>query len=258
MRSDWIFLSKNGQDEYINMFAQGCGCKSQANFDYDASQSPIVLRGILKHKLMKRCWQDKRDFYYMDTGYFGNNRWKTWHRVVKNDLQHNKILPRSLDRLSKFNLTFNARRYGSKIIFALPDEKPCKFYDIDRNAWIQSTLEIIKQHTDRPVILRERAPNRLDRTVTNPLSTVLQDDVHALITFNSVAAVESILAGVPAFVLAPSHAAGPVANRDLTMIETPWWPDKDLIVAWAAHLAYGQFHIDELKNGTAYRILNEN
>jgi hypothetical protein len=257
MKSDWIFLSKNGKDEYINMFARGCGSESQADFDYDHGQCPIVLRGILKHKLMKRCWQDQRDFYYMDTGYFGNTRWKTWHRIVKNDLQHTEIRARSADRLSRFNLPFHARRHGSKIVFALPDEKPCRFYDLDRHTWIQQTLQQLKQHTDREIILRERAPKRLDRIVTDPLHMVLQDDVHALITFNSVAAVESILAGVPAFVLAPSHAAAPVANRDLAMIEKPFWPDDDLRHAWAAHLAYGQFHIDELQDGTAYRILNE-
>ena len=73
----------------------------------------------------------------------------------------------------------------------------------------------IRRHTDRPVEVRERAAKRSDRVLKEPLSRVLEKDVHALVTFNSVAAVESILAGVPAFVMAPSHVAEPVANRDL-------------------------------------------
>jgi hypothetical protein len=82
-------------------------------------------------------------------------------------------------------------------------------------------------------------------------------DVHAVVTFNSIAATESIIAGVPVFVLAPCNAARPVANVSLDRVEDPWFPDHDARLAWAHHLAYGQFHIDELKNGTALKILKQ-
>jgi hypothetical protein len=259
MNCHWVFLSKNGADEYVNMFASGCGgtITNTDDFVYETSQSPIVLRGILKHKIMHRCWQDHRDFYYVDTGYFGNTINKVYHRVVKNDLQHNDILTRPGDRWEALRITLPARRkHGSKIIVAAPDEKPCRFYGIDQEQWIKQTVDVLKQHTDRPIVIRQRAPIRIDRVQNNPLSAVLQSDVHALVTFNSNAAVESILAGVPVFVTAPTHAASPVGNRDLGRIEDPYWPDQDKLHAWARHLAYGQFHVKELKNGLAYRILN--
>lgn len=258
-----IFLSKDGQDQYISMFAHGCGFQAVSDFDYTSSQDPIVLRGILKHKIMKQCWSDHRDFYYMDSGYFGNqpgplnpHGWKIWHRIVKNNLQHGHIVPRPDDRWKKFNISLSSRRTGSKIIVAAPDEKPCKFYGIDQQQWINETIDTIKKHTDRPILLRQRSANRIDRVQNDPLSKVLMDDVHALVTFNSVAAVESVLLGVPAFTLAPSHAAAPVSCQDLSEIENPYWADQDKLHAWACHLAYGQFHVSELQNGTAYRILN--
>ena len=86
-----IFLSKEGEDDFINLFAKGCNTTpiSTDDFVYESSTDSIVLRGILKHKIMKRCWKDNRTFYYMDTGYFGNERsstnpngWKHWHRIV--------------------------------------------------------------------------------------------------------------------------------------------------------------------------------
>jgi hypothetical protein len=80
------------------------------------------------------------------------------------------------------------------------------------------------------------------------------DNCHALVTYQSIAAVESVLYGVPAFTLAPT-AADPVCDKDLSLLENPTLQDKDKIYRWACHLAYGQFHIDEFKNGTAYRIL---
>lgn len=262
-----IFLSKNGEDEYIEMLAQSCGQQSIStdDFVYETSNDPIVLRGILKHKIMKKCWEDSRDFYYVDTGYFGNERtatnpngWKYWHRIVKNNLQHGEIISRPDDRFRKFNKKFEPwKRSGRSILIAAPDEKPCKFYGIEKDQWVKKTVETIQQYTDRPIIIRDRAKNRIDRVVNDTLQQALDRDVFALVTFNSVAAVESIFYGIPAFTLAPANAASPVALQDLSKIETPYYPDSDKLYAWACHLAYGQFHINEMRNGTVLRMLKD-
>jgi hypothetical protein len=252
-----IFLSKNGQDPYIEMFAQGTGCVPVQEFDYDASWDPLVFRGILKHKLIKRCWADRRTFYYMDTGYFGNGKFKMWHRVVKNNLQHTEVLDRPADRFDRFGLKFaNWNRSGRDILLVLPDEKPCKFYGIDRQQWITDTVTKLKLHTDRPIVLRERSANRQDRMITDPLQQVLKKNVFAVVTYNSVAAVESVFAGIPVFTLAPVNAASPMACQDISKIETPFYPDSDQLRQWASHLAYGQFHVSELKSGSVWKILD--
>jgi hypothetical protein len=262
-----IFLSKNGQDEYVNMFASGCGEQpmSTEDFVYENSNDPIVIRGILKHKIIKKCWEDDRIFYYIDTGYFGNeitfrnpNGWKYWHRIVKNDLQHGEIISRPDDRFRQFNKKFQPwKKTGRKILIAAPDEKPCKFYGVDKDIWIQQTVETIKQYTDRPIEVRDRAPKRIDRISTDTLQQALDNDVFALVTFNSVAATESIFYGIPAFTLAPANAASPVALQDLSQIENPYYPDYDKLYAWGCHLSYGQFHVHELKSGIAKKLLEE-
>jgi hypothetical protein len=201
----------------------------------------------------------------MDTGYFGNektdsnpNGWKNWHRIVKNDLQHGEIISRPDDRFRHFNKKFNPwKKSGSSILIAAPDDKPCRFYGIDKEQWINDTVSKIKEHTDRPIIIRERAPKRIDRISTDTLQQALDNDVFALVTFNSVAAVEAIFYGIPAFTLAPANAASPVALQDLTKIDTPYYPDNDKLYAWACHLSYGQFHISELKTGKAKNLLEE-
>ena len=262
-----IFLSKGGEDEYINMFAHGCGMKptDSENFLYESSNDPIVLRGILKKKIIQQCWNDCRTFYYMDTGYFGNeknsanpNGWKYWHRIVKNNLQHGEIVSRPDDRFKIFKKKFEPwKKTGKKILIAAPDDKPCRFYGINRDQWINDTINKIKQHTDRPIVVRERAPKRIDRITTDTLQQALNNDVYALVTYNSVAAVESVFYGIPAFTLAPANAASPVTLQDLSGIENPYYPDQDKLYAWACHLSYGQFHISELKNGTAKKYLEE-
>jgi hypothetical protein len=262
-----IFLSKDGQDEYVNMLAQGCNATpvSTEDFVYENSSDPVVLRGILKHKIMKRCWEDHRDFYYVDSGYFGNERtagnpngWKLWHRVVKNNLQHGEIVDRPDDRFRKFKKEFRPwKKTGTQILVAAPDEKPCKFYGINKQEWVEQTVATIKQHTDRPVIVRERAAKRIDRTANDTLQSALDQDVFALVTYNSVAAVESVFHGIPVFTLAPANAAGPVGLQDLSQIDTPYYPDWDKLYAWGCHLAYGQFHVSELRDGTALKILKD-
>ena len=214
---------------------------------------------------MQRCWEDGRTFYYMDTGYLGNqknplnpNGWKFWHRIVKNNLQHGEIIDRPSDRWEALKLPIeNWKKGGSKIIIAAPDEKPCKFYGIDKDTWVAETVENLKQFTDREIIVRDRAKSRIQRIENDTLKQALDNDVHALVTYNSVAATESVLYGIPAFTLAPANAASPVSSQDLSQIETPYYPDKDKVYKWACHLAYGQFHNNELINGTAKRMLEE-
>jgi hypothetical protein len=265
--NNWIFLSKDGKDEYINMFAIGSGGRviSTSDFNYRDSEDPIVLRGILKHKIMKTCWLNGRDFYFMDTGYLGNQRgplnpmgWKFYHRIVKNDLQHSEVIKRPDDRFKKLAIPLHPwKKGGRKILIAKPDEKPMKFYGLELDQWLEETIETIKKYTDRPIVVRDRVKSRADRVITNTLKEALDDDVHCLVTFNSNAATESIMYGYPAFTLSPTHAAASVALQDLSKIETPGYPDMDQVHEWACHLAYGQFHVDELKDGSAWRILNE-
>lgn len=245
------------------MFAQGAGVTPTVleTWNYEQGQDPLVLRGILKHKIIKQCWADGRKFLYMDTGYFGNrpntlnpHGWKVWHRIVPNNFQHGTIVDRPADRWERLQIKPRDRATdGRSIMLAAPDEKPCQVYGIDLETWISETLATIKQHTDRPVIVRQRNKNRQTR-LANDFQDALKD-VWAVVTFNSNAATEAILSGVPAFALAPCSAALPVANTDLSKIESPFFPNSDLVQQWCRHLAYGQFHNTELANGTAKSIL---
>jgi len=259
---DWIYLSKLGEDEYINKFAKGSGVIPTAleSWVYEDSNAPLVLRGILKHKIIKRCWTDNRPFLYMDTGYFGNQPstqnpygWKVWHRIVPNNFQHGDIIDRPADRWEQHKIKLLPRQSGSKILIAAPDAKPCQVYGIELQQWIDSTITTLKAHTDREIVLRQRDPNRQNRIV-NDFKEALKD-VWAVVTFNSNAATEAVMAGVPVFVMAPCSAALPVGNSDLTKIENPFFPDLDLVYKWCKHLAYGQFHNRELADGRARQIL---
>lgn len=254
-----ICLSKNKTDEYINMFAKGANLPIYDYNDYPKNKD-ILIRSMGKRKLIKDCWENKKTFYYMDSGYIGNYRskanpygWKVWHRIVKNDVQHSKIIDRPDDRWTALDYPINKRKKGNHIVLVTPSEKPCKFYGIDRDKWVEETIKEIKKHTDREILVRDKQPRqqRITKTIFDDLK-----GAHALVTYQSIAAIESVLFGVPAFTFAPT-AADPVCDKDISNIESPTLQDDHKIYKWACHLAYGQFHNRELANGTAWRILRE-
>ena len=255
-----ICLSKNKKDVFINRFAKGSGLPMQ-DYDDPIPDGPILIRSIAKKMLIKERWKTGKTFYYMDSGYFGNYRSnknpeakKLWHRIVYNGLQHDKIIERPDDRWKRMELKVKKpiKRKGSAVLLALPSPKPCKFYDIDLEKWTAETIAEIRKHTDREIIVREKPKLRADRVNNSIYEDFAQ--AHVLVTYNSIAAVESIIHGIPAITLAPT-AADPVCDKDISKVEDPTIQHIDKLRAWAHHLAYGQYHFQELESGHAYRML---
>jgi lipopolysaccharide biosynthesis glycosyltransferase len=251
-------LNKKGQvvDPIIQSFVLGCGGQITNWERTETSKTPIVLRGITKRKQMAACRENGRDFYFIDTGYFGNARKKLFHRITKNDMQYlGSIKDRPSDRLEMTNWRFKKFTSGRNILLCPPSEKAMVTFGLNLADWIKETTEIIKKYTDRPVVIREKQ-SRSVRMSTDTMEMALDRDVHCLVTFNSIAAVESIIYGKPAFTLGP-NAAQHICYKDLSLIENPYVPTQDEVYRFLSHLAYCQFTEAEMRDGTAWRILNE-
>lgn len=242
------------------------GTNGEVTLNYDEVTKPTVFRGVVKRKYIQRAWQENRNFFYMDTGYFGNfqshanpSGKKIWHRVVKNQLQNIEVGNHPADRWDRLvkgdtRLKWRGwKKSGSKILLVLPNKKACVFYGIDYDSWLTTTLETIKKHTDMPIEIREKG-SRSYRGVVNTIYDALDNNTFATVAFNSIAAMESVAYGVPSFVSVPC-AASPLALTDLTKIANPYYPDPDLIQKHCRTLAYSQFTGEEMENGTAWKIL---
>jgi DNA-binding Lrp family transcriptional regulator len=244
-------------DPYLKSFIQGSGGQITVWDQISDSMVPIVLSGVTKKKYMAACQAIGRDYYYIDTGYFGNERKKFYHRITKNAMQNlGPVVSRPRDRLAATGYQSRKFRGGSNILLAPPSQKLLAVYDINLEDWIQQTIDKLQQFTDREILIREKAGRRA-RTTTDTMEMALDNDIHCLVTFSSIAAVEAVLLGKPAIVLGPS-AAHSVCSHDCSDIETPFIPTLDEVEEWAAHLAYCQFTEVEMRDGTAWRILNEN
>lgn len=222
---------------------------------------PYIIRGIASKQLIEYAVETGQDYYFIETGYFGNytSEWnpgakKIFHRLVKNNMQQEYVLDvppdrwRMLEQVDPRLKWPGWKRDGRNILLVAPSEKPCQFYNIDKEQWIRDTIALIKKHSDRPIITREKM-SRGHRT-DNSIYDAFDKDVYCVVTYNSIAAVEAVAYGIPAFALAPT-AAKPVTRNNLSLIESPYYPDEDFVQRWTHSLAYGQFHVDELANGTA-------
>ena len=243
-------------DPLLESFVRGAGGQISTWAKEETTMTPAVLRGITKHKQMEACRAAGRDFYYMDTGYFGNGKRKTYHRITKNDVQNfGPIIERPRDRLDRTGVKYKKFRPGRNILLAPPSQKLLNLYDINLEEWLDKVQQEIRQHTDRPVVVRLKQ-SRATRVNYDTIEMALDQDVHCLVTFSSIAAGEALLWGKPAITLGPNAAAA-LCSNSISEIETLKIPTLDEVDAWARHIAYCQFSEPEMRDGTAWRILND-
>ena len=265
-------LMLNGDDEIMKHWQHGTNALvidrkeicSKVNESPWPNHIPVAFRSMTKRKEIYKCWETGRPFYYIDNGYMGNlMKKKHFYRIVKNNIQHTKVKDMPGDRfmdLCRFAPYMNY--YGKKpkqdgpILLVTPSEKPCKFYDLNQEQWKKDTIEELKKHTDRPIIVRDKGL-RPDRIKENSVAAqCARDKVYAVVTYQSMAALEALHYGIPAFTLAPS-CVDSVVSKDLSTIEQAKYPDEQQFKNLLNYLAYCQYSLDEINTGRALKMIEE-
>jgi len=251
-------------DPYLRSFLKGIN-GVESNWEQEKNtDNTLVIRGLGggSQKAIKRCWETGRPFYAIDTGYFGNGKHKIWHRITYNALQNmNQIISTDTERLelqldATWKEIYKPFTKGSKILVCPPSDKVMKLFGQGTaKSWTENLVTQLKTLTDRPIEIRMK-PIRSERISTKTIQDALQDDVHCLITYNSIAATEALMEGKPAITLG-SNAAQIVCETSLSNIETPRIPTEDEMREFLIHLSYSQFTQLEMEDGTAWRILQE-
>lgn len=281
-------------DSFVMAMALGSNGKYIRADDLDWNdKTPLLVRGLGKTKIIKKCIEEGRDFYFMDTGYIGNNPSpinpngkKIYHRIVKNALQNlhmpardriedkgkdprddDELAQRKLDanllikapahyggeRWKRLGIQFKDITPGRKILLVPPSEKVMKYFELDLDQWIEETLQTLRKHTQRPVELR-RKPSREARVSTQTMEQALDNDVHCLVTFNSIAALEAMVYGKPALVLGP-NCAQDICETRIDRVEFIKHPGRKQLTWLCRYLANNQFTYDEMLNGHAWSVI---
>lgn len=166
------------------------------------------------------------------------------------------------------------RQAGHHILLLLQRNGGWSMANYDVQDWAVDTISRIRQHSDRPIVIRAHPGDRaagqyLDpasgqcrvpwsrdiRLSTNP---ALQQDLcnaWAVVNHNSSGTVAAAIEGIPVFVTDPTRSQSrDIANTDLNSIERPQTPDRQ---AWVERLAMSHWRFDELRSGQTWRHMRQ-
>ena len=266
-----IHTTKPRTQRYVDAFVRGTPGPYKI-YDFKTMQSlpeeTLAFYGILagSGEVYKWCEKEGKDFYFMDHGYFGNaHDAPHWLRVTKNRHTQTTLKNVPTDRYEKhFKREIKPwSKTGKDILFLPPTIAISNFFNA--TDWITETLRTLSAVTDRFVDIREKPYNpnistdqygatvKVDRP-TEQKGPIDWSRYHAVVTFNSNTMIEALHNGVPVFCGTQASAALPISETDFTKIETPKYGDR---MALFSSLAYSNFTVAEMANGTAWKVLNE-
>lgn len=206
---------------------------------------------------------------YIDLGYWGRReggRWTGYHKVAVNARHPTAYYRRPAHpgaRFERFNVPIRPWAVRSKrapILLCGMGDKAARAEGYEPEAWERWVITQIRRYTDRPILYRPKPSWKQARPIEgcgfSPKARELAqelDQAWAVVTHHSNAAVEAVLAGVPAFCW---YGVGvDMAARRLSLIEEPHYPTRPEREQWAADIAYTQWSVAEMRTGAPWHHL---
>lgn len=210
--------------------------------------------GAGMQSLINQAQQEGREWVYIDRGYFKARHYDGYYRVTHNAYQLQRVGAYPSTRFDALGLEIRPwRKEGKHILVCPPSPHLASMVGLDSKAWLQKTLQTLRRYTKREIIVRHKAPPGWREL--HPIEKVLEG-AHALVTYASNAAIDALLMGIPIFMTSARGAAFAYSQADLTWIENPRFPEGREQLMYS--LAANQWTVEEMKNGTCWRQLQEN
>lgn len=244
---------------------QARGIQTQENsMNSDAAVIWSVLwagRMANNQKVYKHYRSQGRPVIVIEIGaLYRGNTWKIAVNNINAEGYYGHLDNLDWDRPKKLKISlatqFNPR---PNVIVALQHDRSLQVTGIDMKDWLHSTLNILKNSTNRPITVRphprcQLALDNLPLGVTVEIPSKLPNtydsfdmhyDCHALVNFNSGPGIQAAITGVRP-VVSPSSLAYPV-GVGFADIEQPYSKDREL---WLTQICHTEYTVDELRRGT--------
>jgi hypothetical protein len=235
--------------EFWDAWIKSSGAEVRSSEESIDPERTSLIRGLQYGSLarLRECWATEADYYFADSGYFRafDCEPRAWYRITHNAFTQSWVNEVPADRFERLRVPIRPWKKGGRDILVCPPYGGWVMDLFDAHGWLDETLASLNRYTDRPIRVR---PKYSPSTIWDAL-----EGAHALVTFMSNTGTDAAIFGVPAFV-PPMNQAAPLGNVDLSQIETPVYNDRE---KWAHSLAYGQYSLEEMEDGTAWKIVQE-
>ena len=223
----------------------------------------------------KKCIDNNLNLLYFDHAYFDRgykfklNRTNNISnfRIVFNAIHPTKIIDRPSDRFDSFNIEVKDwEKTGKYILICPPTGNLGKVINLGDD-WLFNTVKTIRDSTDRAIKIRPKpgvpfiseiykVSKKFSNIVIseNTKDIPINEDLKncwATVAPASAVSIDGLIKGIPSF-CEPIGPAAEISNTDYAKIEYPIYGDRERLFS---HLAYCQFNIIEIENGTASDII---
>jgi hypothetical protein len=184
-------------------------------------------------------------YYYGDHAYFGR---RVYFRCTKNAVQHDCSGESNSHRFQALGVNIKHWTSGSTILLCPQSDIFHNLQGVPKGQWINKTITELRKHTDRPILVRDKARGM---TTEAQFRSNLKN-IHAVVVFTSIAGVQAALEGIPCFA---THdcASAKFGTTDLSLIENPVKPENRYEMA--SVLADNQWTLQEIEQGMAWQSL---
>jgi hypothetical protein len=217
--------------------------------------------------LLGRVMFEKNKHYRVGINGFLNNSGIFFNQQHKND------------RLSQLGIQFPGWKDNSNghvlIMLQLPGDASLR--GINMYSWARYCVEQIKKHApDREIVIRSHPGHRIKDTdefykfvadllidnnnikISPGNEKPLKDDLencYCTVSYSSGSGIDSILHGVPTIATDPGNFAWGISSNYVEDINNLTRADSKQIEDWLCNLAYSQWTIEEMHNGTVWTHL---
>lgn len=195
-----------------------------------------------------------RTFWYIDNSYLDAVR-NVYFRVTKNALQRRGDEPSTGERFASLKIPVKPWRehLGADLLLCEQNQNFMAVAVGYKGDWLRKTT-LLLEDMELPFRVRPRHWNSDKHTVyLNLLEDINENDIRMVITHSSGSALTALLEGVPAISQAGAARlyTGPLTRENILN-----WQRPENRMALFNSLADGQFTLDEMRSGYAWKVLN--